>query len=123
MTLTIRSYLGTSYVWGGASVFGADCSGFVKAVFEDAAGLRLAHSTEALYSSGVPVSRQRLRFGDLVFFRDMERRGLSHVGIYLARRKFVHASLSQGVIISDLDEDYYRARYFGARRVLGEVIF
>jgi cell wall-associated NlpC family hydrolase len=67
---------------------------------------------------GSPVSRSDLQPGDLVFFDDTFRNGLSHVGIYIGNGQFVHAeNESTGVVISDLDSDYYSSRFYAARRL------
>jgi lipoprotein Spr len=62
-----------------------------------------------------PVPRQALQEGDMVFFK-IKRNRISHIGLYLGSHKFLHATTRAGVIISDLDEPYYRKRYFGAGR-------
>ncbi|MFQ5709324.1 MAG: C40 family peptidase [bacterium] len=113
----IEAYLGVAYRWGGTTRKGMDCSGFVSTVFRNAFGLDLPHSTRMIFREGVPVARRNLIMGDLVFFKQIESRGVSHVGIYVGDDEFVHASTSRGVVISSLTEDYYRKRYVGARRI------
>lgn len=114
----IRAFLGTPYHWGGTSVRGVDCSGLVQTVFQRVYGVSLPRTTEELYQSGVQLHETPLRLGDLVFFSNGHRREVSHVGIYLGEGKFVHASTSRGVLVSDLRERYYRRHFAGARRVL-----
>jgi cell wall-associated NlpC family hydrolase len=118
ITGTALRYLGVPYVWGGTSFGGVDCSGFVWAVFAKN-GIYLPRTADAQYESGRHVSTHDLRAGDLVFFQTYAL-GASHVGIYLGNGKFVHASSSNGVRVDQLGEDYYSARYLGARR-LGKV--
>jgi peptidoglycan DL-endopeptidase CwlO len=105
-------YLGTPYVWGGASPAGFDCSGFVAYVFSQV-GISLPHYSGAQYSYGSPVPRDQLEPGDLVFFD-----GLGHVGIYIGGGQFVHAPHTGDVVkISSLSDSWYAATYVGARRI------
>lgn len=108
------TYLGRPYHWAGIGRGGFDCSGLVLRVFS-AIGMAMPHTSSGLYAGGVAVPAALLGPGDLVFFRTYTS-GASHVGIYLGGSRFIHASASQGVIISSMDEPYYRARYLGARR-------
>lgn len=113
----IDSYLGVPYEWGGMSYRGIDCSGLVANVFRQAVNISLPRNAEAMFHEGVVVSRRHLRFGDLVFFENIDSRGISHVGIYMGDGKFVHASSSQGVVVDDLNSSYYLKQYVGARRI------
>ncbi|MCJ7508298.1 MAG: NlpC/P60 family protein [candidate division Zixibacteria bacterium] len=113
----IESYLGTPYYEGGIDRSGIDCSGLVVAVYKDYAGMRLPSDTRKLFQLVSQVERENLQFGDLVFFSDMGW-SATHVGIYIGNDRFVHASKSQGVITSSLEEEYYRRGYLGARRVI-----
>jgi cell wall-associated NlpC family hydrolase len=107
------SQLGQPYVWAGSEPGGFDCSGLVVWAYAQV-GVSLPHSSYALYGYGVPVSRDQLAPGDLVFFD-----GLGHVGIYIGGGQFVHAPHSGDVVkISSLDEAWYAATYVGARRIL-----
>jgi peptidoglycan DL-endopeptidase CwlO len=107
------SQLGTAYVWAGSAPGGFDCSGLVMWAYAQV-GVSLPHSSYAQYGYGVPVSRDQLQPGDLVFFD-----GLGHVGIYIGGDQFVHAPHTGDVVkISSLDESWYAATYVGARRIL-----
>jgi cell wall-associated NlpC family hydrolase len=107
------SQLGKPYVWAAAGPDSFDCSGLIVYSFA-AVGRSLPHSTYALYSLGVPVSRDQLQPGDLVFFD-----GLGHAGIYIGGDQFVHAPHSGDVVkISSLNEGWYSGTYVGARRIL-----
>ncbi len=105
--------IGKPYVWGAAGPDSFDCSGLVVYAFASV-GKSLPHSTYALYGMGVPVSRDQLQPGDLVFFD-----GLGHVGIYIGGGQFVHAPHTGDVVkISSLDEPWYSSAFVGARRIL-----
>jgi cell wall-associated NlpC family hydrolase len=107
------SQLGTPYVWAGSAPGGFDCSGLVMWAYAQV-GVSLPHSSYAQYSAGVPVSRDQLQPGDLVFFD-----GLGHVGIYIGGDQFVHAPHTGDVVkISSLSEGWYTSTYVGARRIL-----
>jgi cell wall-associated NlpC family hydrolase len=107
------SQLNTPYVWGGAAPGGFDCSGLVMWAYAQV-GVSLPHSSYAQYGYGVPVSKDQLQPGDLVFFD-----GLGHVGIYIGGGQFIHAPHTGDVVkISSLSEDWYAATYVGARRIL-----
>lgn len=110
--------LGVRYRRGGASPrTGFDCSGLVKYVFAEAAGIALPHSARALSRAGRRVARRRLRTGDLVFFHTRRAR-YSHVGIYIGHGRFIHAPRPGGrVRISSLRDPYWSAHYSGARRL------
>jgi cell wall-associated NlpC family hydrolase len=107
-------YLGVPYVWGGASPGGFDCSGLVMYVYAQV-GVSLPHNAAMQYGSvGVPVSRDQLQPGDLVFFD-----GLGHMGMYIGGGQFIHAPHTGDVVkISSLYESWYASTYVGARRVI-----
>jgi cell wall-associated NlpC family hydrolase len=104
-------YLGTPYVWGGASPSGFDCSGLVMYVFAQV-GISLPHSSYAQYGMGSPVSRSDLQPGDLVFFD-----GLGHVGIYVGGGSFIHAPHTGDVVKISSLSGWYASTYVGARRL------
>lgn len=113
------SLVGSPYRLGGTSPeTGLDCSGFVRHVFREAAGVILPRDSRAISETAQPLAREELRPGDLVFFNTLNR-AFSHVGIYLGDDRFVHASSSRtgSVMVSSLNDRYWRERFDGARRV------
>jgi hypothetical protein len=113
----VASWMGTPYRYSGTTRAGADCSGFVFSVYRNAYQLNLPRTTEDLARHTRRIGRSRLEVGDLVFFRTTNRRKITHVGIYLGRDKFIHASTSLGVIVSDLNEPYYARSFTHGGRI------
>lgn len=110
-------YLGVTYVYGGSSATGLDCSGFVSIVYREL-GVTLPRTSIEQFMVGIAVKQSALESGDLVFFDTLGRGAVSHVGIYLGSGEFIHAASNPGkVITSRLEEKYYATRYLGARRV------
>ena len=121
---TAKQYLGTRYVYGGASPSGFDCSGFTMYVYSKH-GYSLPHSATSQWQSGIGTkvwSISALQPGDLVFFCDPSRsngKACSHAGIYIGGGQFIHSSSSRsnGVIISDLTSGYYNTYFVGGIHV------
>lgn len=111
----IDEWFGTRYKYGGNSKDGIDCSGFTCTLEQNIFGKTLPRTSREQFEQAQKIDLNYLQTGDLVFFNT--RGGVSHVGIYLSNNKFVHASTSSGVTISDLNEDYYRRRFVGAGRL------
>jgi cell wall-associated NlpC family hydrolase len=107
---------GTRHQLGGTGSKGIDCSGFVKAVYKDVFNINLPRTTKAQVRHGKSVSFDELQPGDLVFFTPPNYP--RHVGIFLSRFQFVHASKTKGVTISNIDEYYWGKYYWTARRIL-----
>ncbi len=116
----IDSWYGTKYKYGGDTRDGVDCSGFTKAFMASFYNVNLTRNSADMYDKSTHIKKKKkLTQGDLVFFKtNGAKGGITHVGIYLCNNKFVHASTTSGVIISDLDEDYYKTRYAGGGRVV-----
>ena len=114
----IRAYIGTPYKFGGDTRRGMDCSGFVCKIFQESYKIKLPHNASQQYVRCSKISSSDLRLGDLVFFCMNQNSNIGHVGIYLGKNYFAHASTSSGVIVSKLTENYYRSRYIGAGRIL-----
>lgn len=109
-------WVGTPYRLGGTSRGGVDCSALVQNVFEETFRLSLPRTTGEQVNQGRPVARDELAPGDLVFFRPPGT--YRHVGIYVGEGRFLHASSSRGVMISTLDNSYWRRHFWQARRAL-----
>lgn len=109
-------YKGVPYVFGGTTPKGFDCSGYVQYVFKELGG-KLTRTADTQAEEGIFVNQKQLKPGDLVFFTTYEP-GASHVGIYAGNGQFWNASSSRGVVLYNLSDNYWRTRYYGARRVL-----
>jgi cell wall-associated NlpC family hydrolase len=112
----IDSWYGTPYRYGGFSKDGVDCSAFTQVMMSNIYQVPVPRISAEQFNQSKRISRKELKEGDLVFFKTSGRT-ISHVGIYLRNNKFVHASTSGGVMISDLGEDYYSRRFAGSGRV------
>ncbi len=114
------NFLGVPYRRGGRSAeTGFDCSGFTRHVFEHTLGLLLPHRADdqARLSTFLPIRREELKPGDLVFFNTM-RRTFSHVGIYVGAGQFIHSPRAGGEVrVEDMRIAYWARRYTGARRL------
>lgn len=111
----IDEWWGTRYSMGGTTKDGIDCSAFTQIIMGNVYGVSLPRNSGDQYKASQQIDDDQLQEGDLVFFSSG--RSISHVGVYLMNNKFVHASTSQGVMVSDLNESYWKAKYKGAGRV------
>ncbi|MDF2380425.1 C40 family peptidase [Nostoc ellipsosporum NOK] len=111
----VDEWYGTRYRMGGNDKSGIDCSAFTKAIYLSAFGVTLPRTAREQYRAARIISSTELKEGDLLFFNT--RGGVSHVGIYLGYNKFIHASTSQGVTVSDMFEPYYLKRFLGSGRI------
>lgn len=114
-------FLGVRYRGGGTTTAGMDCSGMVTAVF-DIFDLKLPRSSHEMATVGEKIDNKDAKKGDLIFFKTT-RRGISHVGIITEitdenEIKFIHSSTSQGVVISSMNEAYYKKTFVQINRVL-----
>jgi len=115
----INQWLGTPYRCGGTTRTGVDCSGFIGAVYQNVYHRQLERTVESIYQHNCQrIGKRNLKTGDLLFFAlTKKRRKLSHVGIYLKQDYFAHASSSKGVIISRLNEPYYKKGWKKSGRI------
>ena len=112
-----RKYLGTPYVYGGASPNGFDCSGFVYYVLKQF-GYSPYRTPADQYRMGTSVSKANLQPGDIVFFAGTYGSGISHVGIYVGDGQFIHSPNSRSTVsYADLTSGYWAQHYYGARRM------
>lgn len=115
----IQKFWKAPYVWGGASPQGTDCSGMIMTIYRNAADMKIPRNTRLLWEKGRPIAADDLRMGDLVFFNENGRGSKpTHVGMYIQKGVFIHASVSQGVTTDKLSDQYYSSRFLGARRLL-----
>ncbi|MFT3751453.1 MAG: C40 family peptidase [Paludibacter sp.] len=114
------SWLKTPHVEGGLTHKGIDCSGLVYMLYKNVYGKTLERSSGNMLRKNCDrIRASRLREGDLVFFSTgaKSRSNVNHVGIYLKENKFIHTSTSRGVMVSSLEEDYFRKTWFCGGRV------
>ncbi len=114
-----RGMLAVPYRFGGTTLWGLDCSGFVQKTFAFL-NLDLPRTAREQFREGLKISKADLSAGDLIFFRNHAKYP-SHVGIYIGDNRFIHASShDKKVTIDSLDEPYYMKHYLGAKRLLAE---
>ena len=111
-----QDWKGTPYILGGSGRNGVDCSSFTQIVYRDYFGIDLPRHTSQQLQEGRGVRRNQIRPGDLIFFRTA--RGVLHVGIAIEDGDFLHASVSSGVMISNINQNYWAGIYIGTRRVM-----
>jgi len=111
----IDDWYGTRYRFGGTSKSGIDCSSFTQKLYASTYGIEIPRTAVTQYSACKRIEKDDLREGDLLFFHTT-RSGISHVGVYLGNNRFIHASSSRGVVISNLNESYYVNAYRASGR-------
>ncbi len=115
----IEGWMGVPYKFAGNSKEGIDCSHFacqiLRSVFQFPSDFYF--SSSKLVEQGEKRNIDQVKEGDLIFFSVNQTSKVSHVGVFLANKKFVHASTTKGVMISSLDEEYYKKRFHSIRRV------
>ena len=122
-----EKYLGIKYKSGGTTVKGFDCSGFTSFVFSNY-GINLPHSSRDQALKGIPVDVSEIKKGDLVFFkgRSQKRTVVGHVGLVVEKNdsiiRFIHSSYKKGIAYDFVSQEYYKNRFIGAKRILGDNI-
>ncbi|MBK7182297.1 MAG: C40 family peptidase [Bacteroidetes bacterium] len=113
----VYDWVGTRYKYSGESKKGIDCSGFVSEMYQKVYCINLTGGSKDIYTQvkEKEIEKSELKEGDILFFK-IRKGQISHVGIYLGNNKFAHASVHSGVIISDLDEAYYKKYFFKGGR-------
>ena len=114
----IAQWYGVPYLYGGTTKLGIDCSAFVQRLYEKVYQTELVRTANQQFSSSLYISDwSKLNEGDLVFFK-IRSSAISHVGVYLGNGKFVHASTTKGVMISDLSDKYWTKYYVGGGKII-----
>ena len=117
LVVNAMGFLGVPYKRGGSTTNGFDCSGFVRAIYENTLGLVLPHNAKAQAAATQTIDKAELQPGDLVFFNTL-RKTFSHVGIYVGEGRFIHSPRAGGEVrIENMSDTYWRNRFNGARRV------
>ena len=121
LVVNAMGFLGVPYRRGGNSVeTGFDCSGFVRAMYQQTVGLILPRRANEQAAATAKIDKRELQPGDLVFFNTL-RHAFSHVGIYVGDNKFIHSPKPGAQVrVEDMGIPYWSSRFDGARRVLAE---
>jgi cell wall-associated NlpC family hydrolase len=116
-----KVYVGTPYHYGGMSEKGIDCSALIYRAYQKN-DLSVPRTSIAQSELGEKVKPKKADIGDLIFFRTTRRKRISHVGMvvenYNGDIKFIHASSSKGVMISSLEESYFKKRFVKIKRLI-----
>ncbi|QBQ42279.1 C40 family peptidase [Sphingobacterium psychroaquaticum] len=115
----VYEWLGTPYRLGGDSKRGIDCSKFSLAVYENVFNTTIGYNSRNQYANVKPIGKSDLQPGDLVFFK-IRSKQITHVGVYLGDDKFAHAASSRGVMISNLNEAYWKRYYYNGGRPIDD---
>lgn len=116
--LEAAEWIGVPYRTGGDSKRGTDCSGLASQLYKKVYRTKLSRNTDTQKQESNKIVKRNLREGDLVFFTSSRSgKRVAHVGIYLKDDKFIHASTSQGVIVSRLNEPYYTKHWISGGRI------
>jgi hypothetical protein len=113
----IIPWLGSPYKYGGNSINGTDCSGFVSSIYSSFFKIELERTSLLIYQNARKINKSEVKEGDLVFFKT-DGKKVSHVGITITPNHFIHASSKKGVVVNSLNEPYYSKNFvsFGSYR-------
>lgn len=113
----IVPWLGVPYKYGGASIIGTDCSGFVSNIYSSFFKIKIERTSTLIHQKAKKINKNEVKEGDLVFFKT-DGKKVSHVGIAITQDYFIHASSKKGVVINSLSEPYYSKSFvsFGSYR-------
>jgi len=111
-------FLGRPYVFGARGTRAFDCSGFTRYVYQRVTGKTLPHSAALQTRYGRQIAKSSLQRGDLIFFKNTYKAGVSHVGIYYGNNRMIHAWPRGGVRIDSINTTYFRAKYHSSRTYL-----
>ncbi len=109
-------WVGVPYKFGGNTKSGVDCSGLTNALYKNVYSKTIPRVSTDICKTSIQIEKRNLKEGDLVFFK-IESKKVSHVGVYLKDNKFIHSSTKKGVIISDLEDVYYKKTFHSAGRI------
>ena len=112
----VYDWVGTRYKYAGTSKKGIDCSGFVSEMYKNTYCINLTGGSRDIWPTVTPIEKTEIKEGDILFFK-IKKGQISHVGVYLGNNKFAHASVHSGVIVSDLNEDYYKKYFYKGGRI------
>lgn len=115
-----KKFMGVPYVFGGTTPSGFDCSGFLQYIYKNAAGISLPRTTGEQYKVGISVDKNDLQPGDLIFYANTYKKGISHVGVYAGDNLVLNATSSSGITLVSMDNSYWGPKYAGAKRVIAE---
>lgn len=111
-----KKWDGVTYKYGGTTLKGVDCSSLMQIIYRDAFGLRIPRTTKNQAKIGYKIDKKSSREGDLVFFKTGYK--TRHSGIIIKKDKFIHSSTKHGVIVSSLNNPYWKSKYWQTRRIL-----
>ena len=117
----VYDWIGTTYRWGGKTKNGIDCSGFVSMLFYKLYHCALGGAAADIYKKCHEIMPEEIKEGDLLFF-NINGKYMYHVGVYLQNRMFAHAAVHGGVIVSSMDETYYKRWFYKAGRVRDDLM-
>ncbi|MET1030373.1 NlpC/P60 family protein [Domibacillus tundrae] len=115
-----KKFMGIPYVFGGTTPNGFDCSGFIQYIYRNAADISLPRTTGEQYNVGTAVAKSDLQVGDLVFYANTYKKGISHVGVYAGNNQVLNATSSKGIALVSMDDSYWGPKYAGSKRVLAD---